>query len=103
MGGIVCTIPPKIDPRAAPKVEIRHLLLIVRTVSAGRPFTVPYVASALPSVRLKRRSLAALSGVHVARAAFAFRNLVISFSVRSVPFTLKYVSETLRLLAKVTW
>jgi len=74
-----------------------------RTVSAGRPFTGPYVASALPSLRLKRRSLALLSGVHVALAALAFRNAVISFSVRSVPFRLKYVSETLRPLAKVTW
>jgi hypothetical protein len=46
---------------------------------------MPYVASALPSLVLKRRSEPVLVGTHLA-AEFAFRNFVISFSERFVPF-----------------
>jgi hypothetical protein len=45
---------------------------------------MPYVASAAPSLLLKRRSLPALTGIHLA-PEFAFKNFAISFSERSLP------------------
>ncbi len=57
-----------------------------RTVSARRPLAVPYVASALLSLLLKRLSFDVLTGIHVPPAAFCFRNFAISFSDKSVPF-----------------
>ena len=59
--------------------------LSARTVNAGRPFRMPYVASALPSLVLKRRSAPVLVGTHLAEE-FTLRNFVISLSERSVPF-----------------
>ena len=56
-----------------------------RTVNAGRPFRMPYVASAAPSLLLKCRSAPVFDGTHLA-PEFAFRNFVISFSERSLPF-----------------
>ena len=58
-----------------------------RTVSARRPFAVPYVASDRLSLLLKRCSFDVLAGVHLAPAAFTFRNLAISFSDKGVPST----------------
>jgi hypothetical protein len=70
---------------ALPPSQFSPLMETFRTVSVGRSSTLPYIASALASLRLNRRSVDVLSGVHFAPAAFAFRNLAISLSERSRP------------------
>jgi hypothetical protein len=64
---------------------VRDQRLTSRTVNAGRPFRMPYVASAAPSLLLKRRSVPVFSGTHFA-PELTFRNFAISFSERSLPF-----------------
>ena len=65
---------------------VRDQRLTSCTVNAGRPFRMPYVASAAPSLLLKCRSLPPLADSHFA-PEFAFRNFAISLSERSLPLT----------------